>query len=65
MAEFIVCLLLKAKALLQASREVDVEENTERAENVVMCCHQDGGQNQSVLINSFKVWKSSSIWEQQ
>jgi hypothetical protein len=37
-------------ALLKANREVSLEVNTQKTKYVVMSCHQNAGQNHSILI---------------
>jgi hypothetical protein len=55
------------EALLLASREGGLEINTEKIKYMCMSSHQNAGQNHSLLIahNPLKMWRSSSIWEQQ
>jgi hypothetical protein len=38
------------EALLEASREVGLEENTEKTKYMVVSCHQNARQNQNLLI---------------
>jgi hypothetical protein len=43
---------LNAEALLEAGREVGLEGNTEKTEYVVVSCHQNVGQNHSLLADN-------------
>jgi hypothetical protein len=38
------------EALLEASREVGLEVNTEKTNNNVMCRHQNAGQDRNILM---------------
>jgi hypothetical protein len=53
-----------SEALLQASREVVLEVNTEKTKCMLMSCHQNVGQNHNLLITN-KSLEISSIWKQQ
>jgi hypothetical protein len=55
----------KETSLSEASREVDLEINTEKTKYIVISHHkiQDKITMYWVLINHLKMWKSSSIWE--
>jgi hypothetical protein len=41
-----------SEALLETSREVSIEVNTEKAENIFVSHNQKGGQNHSTLITN-------------
>jgi hypothetical protein len=47
------------EALLKASKETDLEVNTEKAEYIVLSRHQNVGQNLNLLIanKSFEMWR--------
>jgi hypothetical protein len=55
------------EALLEASREVCLEESTEKTKYMVVSHHQNAGQNHNLLIATtfFEKWQSSNIWKQQ
>jgi hypothetical protein len=54
------------KALLDASKEVGLEVNPEKTKCMLVSRCQKAGQRQSIKIGigPWKVWQSSSIWEQ-
>jgi hypothetical protein len=39
------------EALLEASRDVGLEINAEKAKYMIMSCHQNSGQNQHIIAN--------------
>jgi hypothetical protein len=47
-----------------ASEEVDLEVNTEKTNYMLLCHHQNAGQNHDIKTadRSFKMWYSSNIW---
>jgi hypothetical protein len=48
------------EALLGASKEIDLEVNSEKTKYMFMSRHQTAGQSNYIM----KKWQSSSIWEQ-
>jgi hypothetical protein len=54
------------EALLEASRKVGLEVNAGNAEYMVVFCHQNAGQNYTLLTANkfFEMRPISSIWEQ-
>jgi hypothetical protein len=38
------------ESLLEASRGIGLEINTEKMKYMIMCCHPDSGQNQNIRI---------------
>jgi hypothetical protein len=54
------------KALLDAIKEVSLEENPEKTKYMFVSRCQKAGQRQSIKIGnrSLKAWRSSHIWEQ-
>jgi hypothetical protein len=54
------------EALLQASREVGLEINTQKTKYMVVFHHQNSGQItiELLLVSRLKMWQSSSILEQ-
>jgi hypothetical protein len=55
-----------AEALLDASKEIGLEVNSERTKYMFMSRHQTAGQSNYIRVanKSFEKWQSSSIWEQ-
>jgi hypothetical protein len=55
-----------AKALLDASKEIGMEVNSEKTKYMFMSCHQTAGQSNDIreANKSFEKVASSSIWEQ-
>jgi len=55
------------ESLLEASREVDLEVNTEKTEYIVVSRHQNVGQNHILLTDdkSFENMAKFTFWEQQ
>jgi len=55
------------ESLLEASREVSLEINTEKTKCMVGSPNKNTGQNHNLLllINSLKMLQSLSIWEKQ
>jgi hypothetical protein len=55
------------KALVETSKNVRLEANTERTKYMFMSLHQNSGQNHNLVTANklFKMWHSSSTWEQQ
>jgi hypothetical protein len=53
------------ETLLDASKEVGIEVNTEKTKYVVVSCHQHAGKITVywLLINPLKMWQNSSIWK--
>jgi len=45
------------EALLQASKEVGMEVNTEMTKHMGVSCHQNAGQNHSPLRESSNIWE--------
>jgi hypothetical protein len=50
--------------LIDASKEVDLEVNTEKTKFVLLPRHQNAGQNRD-MIDVLKMWHSSDICEGQ
>jgi hypothetical protein len=61
-----VCILPPSMLILDASKEIGLEVNSEKTTYMFMSHHQTAGQSnyKRVLINHLKKWQSSSIWEQ-
>jgi hypothetical protein len=55
-----------AEALLDVSKEIGLEVNSEKTKYMFMSRHQTAGQSNYIRVanKSFKKWQSSSIWEQ-
>jgi hypothetical protein len=55
-----------AEALLDASKEIGLELNSEKTKYMLMSRHQTAGQSNYIRATnkSFEKWQSSSIWEQ-
>jgi hypothetical protein len=56
------------KNLIDASKGVGLEVNTEKTKYVLLPSHQNAGQNYDINIGNrcfFKMWHSSNIWKQQ
>jgi hypothetical protein len=54
------------QTLIDASKEVGLEVNTEKTKYMLLSCHQNAGQNYDIKIGNrcLKLWHSSYIWEQ-
>jgi hypothetical protein len=52
------------KTLLEASRDVDLEINTEKMKYKIMSHRPNSGQNQDIrqLMNCLKMWQNSNTW---
>jgi hypothetical protein len=51
--------------LIDASKEVSLEVNTEKTKYMLLSRHQNAGQSYNIKIaNVLKMWRSSDIWEQ-
>jgi hypothetical protein len=57
----------KKQLLIDASKEVGLEVNTEKTKYILLSCHQSAGQNHDLKIanGSFENVHSSNIWERQ
>jgi hypothetical protein len=55
-----------AEALLDASKEIGLEVNSEKTKYMFMSRHQTTGQSNYIkeANKSFENWRSSSMWEQ-
>jgi hypothetical protein len=52
-----------AEALLDASKEIGLEVNSEKTKYMFMSRHQTAGQS-NYIINPLKKWQNSRIWKQ-
>jgi hypothetical protein len=52
------------ETLIDASKEVGLEVNTEKTKYMLLSRHQNAGQNHDIkLTDVLKMWQSSDIWE--
>jgi hypothetical protein len=51
-----------AEAVLDASREVDLQVNTKKIKNMFMYCHQVGGENHNIVTCDEMTGSSSDDW---
>jgi hypothetical protein len=53
--------------LIDASKEVGLEVNTEKTKYMSLSRHQSAGQNHDIKIGNrcLKMWHSSDIWERR
>jgi hypothetical protein len=59
-------LLILQQTLIDASKEVGLQVNTEKTKYMLLSRHQNAGQNRDIKIgNGLKMWYSSDIWERQ
>jgi hypothetical protein len=61
---FIVTIKGNTQTLINASKEIGLEANTEKTKYMLLSYHQNAGQNQDTKIGNrcFKMWNSSDIW---
>jgi hypothetical protein len=54
------------ETLIESSKEVGLEVNTEKTKYILLSRQQNAGQNFDIKIakNVLKMWQSSNIWEQ-
>jgi hypothetical protein len=64
--ENITVIKKNAEAVLDASKEIGLEVNSEKTKYMFMSHHQTAGQNNYIKVanKSFEKWQSSIIWEQ-
>jgi hypothetical protein len=55
------------QTLIDASKEVGLEVNTEKTKYMSLSRHQNAGQNHVIKVgnNILKMWHSSDVWEQR
>jgi hypothetical protein len=52
--------------MLNASKELGLELNTDKTKYMLLSRHQNAGQNRVIKRgNSFKMWQILDIWERQ
>jgi hypothetical protein len=52
------------EALLNASKEVGLEVNSEKTKHMLMSRNKEGQKHSMKKANPLKVWQNSNIWEQ-
>jgi hypothetical protein len=52
------------QTLIDASKEVDLEVNTEKTRHMLLSGHQNAGRNHDIKTanRSFEMWHNSDIW---